>query len=192
MTKLLSAAAGCLLSLAAASHASTTTLDFEEFAAGDDLEGLDLGGVTITSPAVGVTVFDGSSSAGSNSGARSIASRDIVSDVIFTFDNAVSFVELFGGDGPATSDADTWTFDVYDAQVGGNLLGTLTSSPLVSGHSSLSFSIAGILRAEASSTTRVSYDDLTFTTVSQVPVPAAALLFAPAAARFARRRRRSA
>lgn len=189
MTKLLSAAAGCLLSLAAASHASSTTLDFEGFAVGDDLQGLDLGGVTISSPVGSVLVFDGTSSAGSSSGVRSIASQNIVSDVIFTFDNAVSFVELFGGDGPQTSDADTWTFDVYDAQVGGNLLGTLTSSPLVSGHSSLSFSIAGILRAEASSMTRVSYDDLTFGTMSQVPVPAAALLFAPAVALFARRRR---
>ena len=98
--------------------------------------------------------------------------------MIFTFSAPTSFVTLFGGDGGG--DIDSWTLTVYDAQVGGNVLGTIASGDFTgSPYLGLTLSAASILRAEANWTGQaagVGYDDLSFDRVAQVPLPAPVLL----------------
>jgi hypothetical protein len=121
--------------------------------------------------AVGVVHPDGKKEQpiGSFTGASSI------NPMIFTFSAPTSFVTLFGGDGGG--DTDSWTLTVYDAQVGGNMVGTISSGDFTgSPYLGLTLSAASILRAEANWTGQaagVGYDDLSFT---QVPLPAPVLL----------------
>ena len=197
--KALTAVAVSAAALASSAFASSTTIDFEAFVDFQNLHGMDLGGVTITNPLGVVEIYDNRFGVGSNSGTKSIGSfasgARSVNPMIFTFDTAVNVVELYAGDGGG--DQDSWSFEVFDAQVGGNSLGIVNSGSWVGNpYQALSHTVAGILRAEAvwtGSAAGIGFDDLTFRTgvTDPVPVPAAALLFAPAAF-FAARRRKSA
>ena len=87
--------------LAAPAFATTTTIDFEAFDDGQNLNGVNLGGVTITNPSGNVEIYDNRFGVSSNSGTKAIGSFTSTSSInpmIFTFHSAVSFVELFAGD----------------------------------------------------------------------------------------------
>lgn len=168
--------------IAGAASAATTTIDFESFADTQNLNGTDLGGVTITNPSGNVEVYANNRfGVGSNSGSKAIGSfrgSQSVNPMIFTFSQTVDMVSLFGGDGGGDDDA--WRLDVYDAAVGGNLLGSVATTPYNgTPYQQLSLSFAGILRAEAIWTgpaAGVGFDDLTFNTAAAVPLPAGGAL----------------
>jgi len=97
------------------------------------------------------------------------------STLIGTFDSAVNFVSLWGGD--EGSDTDSWTLNVYDAAVGGTLLVSV-SSPAWDGnpYEQLSLSVPGIMRFEAVEAGAIAYDDLSFGVDGAIPAPGAILL----------------
>lgn len=180
MNRMLSAFAMAVCAAAAPAHA-LTTIDFESFADAQNLNGVDLGGVTITNPSGNVEIFDNRFGVASRSGSKAIGSfsgAQNINPMVFTFDSAVSFVELFGGD--RGGDIDTWSLEIFDAQIGGNSLG-IANAPATNGNPyvGLSFSTAGILRAEAvwtGSEAGIGFDDLSFENGAVIPLPAPALL----------------
>lgn len=192
-TKFLAVATITALGIATASNASSVTIDFESFIDQQDIEGVDLGGVTITNPDGPVEIFDDRFGVGSNSGTKAIGSFFGIQSnnpMVFTFASAVSFVEIFAGD--AGGDNDSFRIDLYDAAIGGTLLGSV-SSGVFSGnpYQALSFSGAGIQRMEAfwtGTSAGIGYDDLTFRT-AVVPLPASGLLLAAALGGLALRSR---
>ena len=146
-----------------------------------NLNGINLGGVTLTAPNGSVEVFDDRFGVGYHSPTKAIA--NLLTNVqdnplIGVFDSPTSFVSLWGGDeGGPGGDIDSWTLNVYDAVVGGNLVGTASSGSWVgSPYIELIVSAASILRFEAFHTGTefgMGFDDLEF---SSVPEPATILL----------------
>ena len=205
-------AAASLVIAFSAQIAGATTLNFDNYVDATNLNGVNLGGVTITNPSGMVQVYSNRMGVGSHSGLNAIASlygsfSASSNPMVFVFDTAVSFVELFAGDaGGPSGDFDQWTMNVYDAVTGGNLLASLTS-PVFQGspYAGLSYSGTGVRRIEAIWTAPgccgIGFDDLTFTagtgggggTPAPVPLPAGGLLLsgALAAIGLARRRKRA-
>ncbi|MEI6319878.1 MAG: hypothetical protein WCS09_15265 [Pseudomonadota bacterium] len=163
----------------AQSSIAATTINFDNFADQQNINGVDLGGVTVTNPSGVVEIYAnnrfGVSNSSPGNAIGSFTGASSINPMIFTFSAPTSFVTLFGGDGGG--DTDSWTLTVYDAQVGGNMLGTISTGDFNgSPYLGLTLSAASILRAEANWTGQaagVGYDDLSFT---QVPLPAPALL----------------
>jgi hypothetical protein len=163
----------------AQSSIAATTIDFDSFADQQNINGVDLGGVTVTNSSGVVEIYAnnrfGVSNSSPGNAIGSFSGTSSINPMIFTFSAPTSFVTLFGGDGGG--DIDSWTLTVYDAQVGGNILGTIASGDFTgSPYLGLTLSAASILRAEANWTGQaagVGYDDLSFT---QVPLPAPVLL----------------
>jgi hypothetical protein len=172
----------CVLTLFLSSNstATTITIDFESFADGVNLDGVDLGDVTLSSSSGIVEVFDNRDTVGYHSATQAIFNGPPYPPgaLVGVFDSPVSMVSLWAGDDHPDAD-DSWTLRVYDAAVGGNLLGTVTENAAPwdgSPYRELSLSGANILRFEASSDTGVGFDDLSYTLVPEPGTFALSLL----------------
>jgi hypothetical protein len=160
--------------------ASATTIDFEAFVDGQNIEGMNLGGVTITNTSGNVEIYDDRFGVSYHSATKAIGSFTGAASnnpMIFTFDFAQSLVSLWGGDGGG--DNDSWTLNAYDAAIGGNLIDTAMSGVFVgSPYRQLTVAAPGILRVEAIWTgpecCGIGYDDLEFE--SRVPEPTSVAL----------------
>ncbi|MCF8485740.1 MAG: VPLPA-CTERM sorting domain-containing protein [Rhodobacteraceae bacterium] len=198
---------GALAGFAAHANASVITVNFDSLPDFANINGVDLGGVTVTNPSGHVDVFANRFGVGARSGLNAIGSFTASSSnnpMIFTFASAVSWVELFAGDaGSLTGDLDQWRMDVYDAATGGTLLASLLSPIWIGGpYEGLSFAGAGIRRIEAIWTEPgccgLGFDDLSFETTAApppppmpaVPLPASGTLLAGVLGVFAAMRRK--
>lgn len=169
----------------AAQLSSAATINFDSFADRANINGVNLGGVTVTNSSNVVEVYANNrlgisnSSPGNAIGSFSGAQVQNINPMIFTFSAPVRFVGLSGGD--IGFDTDSWSLFAYDAAVGGNLLGTMASGDF-SGNPYRALFVAAnsILRAEAvwtGSVSGIGFDDLIFEpSVAQVPLPAPMLL----------------
>jgi len=170
-----------------AGAANAVLIDFESYADAQNLHGVNLGGVTLTNSSGNVEVFDNRFGVSSHSGTKAIGSFSGAANInpmTGVFDQAVSYVSLWAGD--SGNDTDNWTLNVYDAVVGGTLLGSSNSGNWNgSPYRQLTASIAGIWRFEAiwngPECCGIGYDDLEFTP-SSVPEPATLLLLGSALA----------
>jgi hypothetical protein len=164
-----------LLMLAGVSHiqAATILINFEQFSDGYNLQGINLGGVTLSNPSGKVEIYDDRFGVSSHSGTKAIASLAgvyTVNPLVGVFDQAVSSVSLWGGDeGWSATEMDSWELLAYDARIGGNLVGRVNSgSWRGSPYRQLSISAPSILRFQANWTGSqfgIGYDDLMFVTV---------------------------
>ncbi len=164
-------------------EAGRVVIDFEEFKNTDNVDGINLGGVTLNGPNGRVEIFDNRFGALYHSGTKSIACPDgIVSlnPLIAVFDQPVNYISLWGGDSGTYVEADSWELRAYDAPTGGNLVG-LAKSGSWNGYPyrQLEVEAETIWRFEAVWTGTIcgiGYDDLCFQ-----PVPEPSLLLLAAA-----------
>ena len=171
-----------LLLFAAAGHApaGAVLIDFEQYADGRNLHGVNLGGVTLTNPSGKVEIYDDRFGVGYHSGTKSIASSSglvSVNPLVGVFDDPVTSVSLWGGDeGWSPTEIDSWRLVAYDAKVGGNRVRRVNSGSWDGGpYRQLSISAPSILRFEAywtGSQFGIGYDDLEFVTAPPPPEPA--------------------
>lgn len=168
--------------------------NFDSFADRQNINGLNLGVVTVTNPSGNVEVFANNRfGVGFASAPNCIASfvpggAQSSNPMIFTFSVAQTQVALSGGDGG--NDQDAWRLDAYDAMVGGNLVDSSAGlSPTGNPYLRLSVSGASILRVEAVWTGPtafgIGYDNLEY----NVPAPGAAALLGMGGLLASRRRR---
>jgi hypothetical protein len=153
-------------------RAATILVDFEQFQDGYNLNGFNLGGVTLTNPSGKVEIHDNRFGVGYHSGTKAVASPNgllSVNPLIGIFDVPVSYVSLWGGDAGTYIEPDSWELLAYDARVGGNLVGRVASGSWNGNpYRQLSISGSSILRFEAVWTGPqfgIGYDDLYFVTV---------------------------
>jgi hypothetical protein len=179
-------------------EAAMIFIDFEAFNDFDNLNGVNLGGVTLTSPNGQVEVYDARFGVSFHSATKAIASPIAccsVNPLIGVFDCPVTHVSLWGGDAATCPDElDCWELLAFDAPSGGNLVGSTSSGTWVgSPYRQLAITAEEIWRFEAYWTgacSGVGYDDLQF---EIVPEPGSGVLFAMSAVgltAFARLRRR--
>jgi len=162
---------------------NATIIDFESYNATDNLHGVNLGGVTLTSPSGNVEVYTNDLSYHSeNNVVANFVPGSLFQDNPLTgvFDQAVSYISLWAGD--EANDVDSWQLRLYDAQAGGSLLATL-NQPDWSGQPYTNLSYGGannIWRFEASHTGPsefgIGFDDLEFRSITQNPEPTTMLL----------------
>ena len=169
-------AAGLILFGFTSSANANTLIDFDSYAGGQNLFGVNLGGVTLTNSSGIVNVFaNNAADAWYRSAPNSVSDPTGQIPLIGTFDQAVNFVSLWAGD--VGFDIDSWQLRLYDAQVGGTLLTTLNSGDWNGNpYTNLSWSGSNIWRFEAQwtgSTAGIAYDDLEF---NAVPEPATMFL----------------
>jgi hypothetical protein len=156
-------------------QAAAVIIDFEAYADGQNLNGVNLGGVTFTAPAGVVEVYDNRFGVSFNSPTKAIANLNPSpaqdNPLVGVFDLPTNFVSLWGGD--VGGDTESWELSAYDAAVGGNLLGTVNSGAWIgSPYRQLSITAPGILRIEArhfGSPFGMGFDDLEF---RPIPEPA--------------------
>lgn len=168
---------------------SAALIDFEDYADYQNLNGVNLGGVTLTSPSGIVEVFaNNRQGTWYHSPVNSVSPDNWSNQPPMTgvFDEPQSFVSLWAGD--EGNDTDQWELEAFDAPVGGNSLGVVTS-PLWNGnpYERLSITAPNIWRFEARSVGPqygVAFDDLEF-----IPEPAAFSLVALGGLLAAKRRR---
>ena len=168
-------------------------IDFEVYADGQNLNGVNLGGVTLTSPTNVVEVYEDRFGVGYHSPTKAIASTSgcvSVNPIVGVFDAPQTFVRLWGGDVGGGDDTDSWQLEAFDAAVGGNSLGVANSGSWGGGpYRSLEISAPNIWRFEARWTgpvCGVGYDDLEF-----IPEPVTLSLLALGGLAVVRRRRRT-
>jgi hypothetical protein len=161
-------------------QAATILINFEQFSDGTNLQGINLGGVTLTNPSGNVEIHENRFGVGYHSGTKAIASPAglvAVNPLIGVFDQPVSYVSLWGGDAGTYLEPDSWQLLAYDARVGGNLVGQVGSGTWNgSPYRQLSISAPSILRFEAVWTGPqfgIGYDDLAFVTAPppETPLP---------------------
>ena len=162
---------------------NATVIDFESYVDSQNLHGVNLGGVTLTSPSGNVEVYTNELSFQSATNVvANFLTDSFVQDNPLTgvFDQAVSYISLWAGD--EANDVDSWQLRLYDAQVGGSLITTL-NQPNWTGqpYSNLFYFAAAnnIWRFEASHTgpseLGIGFDDLEFRPIPN-PEPATMLL----------------
>lgn len=161
-------------------RAATIRVDFEGYLDGQNLHGINLGGVTLVSPSGRVEVYDNRFGVSYHSATKAVASLSglaSVNPLVGIFDRPVSSVSLWGGDfgtsGGPLPEMDSWRLLAYDAPVGGNLVGSADSG-LWTGSPYLQLGASGpsIWRFEAHWTGPqfgMGYDDLVFETISEPP-----------------------
>jgi hypothetical protein len=159
-------------------RAGTIYIGFEAFSDGENLHGVDLGGVTLTSRSGKVEVFDNRFGVSSHSPSKAIASLDgivSVNPLVGVFDGPVRFVSLWAGDAGTHPEADSWELLAFDAPTGGNLLGQASSGAWNgSPYRQLTVTANDIWRFEANWTGPefgIGYDDLEFEPGSSVIIP---------------------
>lgn len=148
-------------------------IGFEGFSDGYNLHGVNLGGVTLTNPSGRVEIYDDRFGVSYHSGTKAVASLAgfaSVNPLVGTFDSAVSSVSLWGGDkGWSPTEIDSWELRAFDARIGGNLVGRVSSGSWDgSPYRQLSISDSKIWRFEASWTGAqygIGFDDLRFVTI---------------------------
>jgi len=169
-----------LLLVAGAGHvqAATILIDFEQYRDSYNLNGINLGGVTLTNPSGKVEIHDNRFGVGYHSAAKAVASPNgllSVNPLVGVFDVPVNYVSLWGGDAGTYAEPDSWELLAYDARSGGSLVGRVGSGSWNgSPYRQLSISGASILRFEAVWTGPqfgIGYDDLSFVTVPPPPPP---------------------
>jgi hypothetical protein len=157
------------------------TVDFEAFHDFDNLNGVNLGGVTLTNPSGAVEVHQQRFGVFYHSPSKAIASPcglASVNPLIGVFDRPVSFVSLWGGDaGTYPDEMDAWELLAFDAPSGGRLVGRVSSRLWVGNpYRQLTIAAEKIWRFEANWTGPqygIGYDDLQF---EVVPEPSALVL----------------
>ena len=178
MKKLITIYAIVCVCLTGTLHAAVT-IDFEAYTDGQNLHGVNLGGVTLTHPVNGnVEVYDDRFGVSYHSSTKAVGSFDgcnSVNPIVGVFDVPTTYVSLWAGDGGG--DYDQWRLVAYDAAVGGNMVGSVTS-PSWTGSPYTQLSITGpnIMRFEAYSIGQacgIGFDDLEF---QPIPTPGAVLL----------------
>lgn len=176
--------------VAAQIQAQAISIDFEAFHDKDNLNGVNLGGVTLTNPSGRVEVHENRFGVSSHSPNKAIASPEGLSSVnpmVGVFDYAVEFVSLWGGDeGWRLDEMDSWELLAFDAPAGGNLVGRASSGAWSgSPYRQLAITGDGIWRFEANWTGQqygIGYDDLQFAFQSEVvPEPASFVMLGMAA-----------
>ena len=158
-----------LLLCVAPAHAAL--IDFEAYANFQNLNGVNLGGVTLTAPQGNVVVWADGSGAGYHSPVNAIANflpGGVAQDNPLTgvFDYPTPFVSLWGGDGGG--DSESWELRAFDSS--SNLLGVANSGTWIgSPYRQLRIDAPGIASFEAyhmGSEFGILYDDLEF-----APIP---------------------
>jgi len=152
--------------------ASIMTVDFEAFSDTQNINGINLGGVTLTSTGGVIEIFsNGRLGASYHSPVNSFSTPDGTGTITGVFDAPTDFVSLYAGD--VGGDTDSWTLEVFDA--GGNSLGSLLSGNYSGDpYLQLAISASNIFRFAATFTgpdAGIAYDDLSFR-VDTVPEPA--------------------
>ena len=163
-------------------HAEMVQIDFEGFFDADNLNSINLGGVTLSNPSGLVEIHDNRFGVYYHSATKAIASPaelTSVNPLVGVFDYPVSLVSLWGGDAGTYAESDSWELLVYDAPIGGNLVGSVTSGSWNgSPYRQLTIEAEEIWRFEANWTGRkygIGYDDLSF---HVIPEPSAGVLAA--------------
>jgi hypothetical protein len=165
-----------MLLLVAPSLAFAGFIDFEAFADTQNINGMNLGGVTITNPTNNIVeIYDDRFGVAYHSATKAIASLSgaaSVNPMVFTFDMAQTMVSLWAGD--EGNDTDNWTLNAYNAPVGGALVATANSGNWNGfPYTQLVVNAPAIWRVEAiwngPACCGVGYDDLQF---EGVPEPA--------------------
>ena len=171
-----------------AGNAHATIIGFDIFSDGQNINGINLGGVTITAPDQVVTVF-----ANGNGGTGYVSQYNCIGPsywtagktLMLTFDALVNNVSIVGGD--VGGDTDHWTMEAFDGSM--NSLG-LADTGVFSGadpvnpltttfgdYRTLSVSYSGIKYVELTQVTwGIAFDNLNFNGGDQVPIPGAVLL----------------
>ncbi|MCU0915044.1 MAG: hypothetical protein MUC88_10840 [Planctomycetes bacterium] len=162
--------------------AQATSIEFEAFVDGQNLHGVNLGGVTLYEPQLGVVRVYANGRLGSfyQSPVNSVSSDEstlATYPIVGVFGASQNSVSLWAGD--AGGDVDQWELEVFDAATGGNSLGLVQSVPWSGNpYTQLSVTTPGIWRFEArniGSPAGITYDDLSFSG-TVVPVPGAVIL----------------
>jgi hypothetical protein len=166
---LVSAASVGLLGISAA--AGATVIDFDSFADGQNLNGVNLGGVTLSAPNGVVEIFAnnrfGSAYRSPFNAIGNLRGASQDNPLRGVFDQDVSFVSLWGGD--VGGDTERWELRVFDAA--DTLLGTV-STPIFNGNPmlQLTLSFPNIRSFEAyhfDSSLGITFDDLEFNGVPE-------------------------
>ena len=156
--------------------ANATFIDFEAYSDQQNLNGINLGGVTLTSPNGVVEVYannrlDFSYHSAANSISNYILGSGQDKPIIGVFDTPKYSMKLWAGD--AGGDIDSFRLEVYDAINGGNLIASVFHSgwdgdPYT--NAVITVFAGNIMRFEAwnPSNTGIAFDDLSF---SSPPVP---------------------
>ena len=161
---------------------NATIIDFESYTDSQNLHGVPLGGVTLTSPSGNVEVYKSDLSYHSATNVvANFLTGSLFQDNPLTgvFDQAVSYISLWAGD--EADDVDSWQLRLYDSQVGGSIITTINQLNW-SGDPYTNISYGGannIWRFEAARTGLldggIGFDDLEFRSI-QNPEPTTMLL----------------
>jgi hypothetical protein len=153
---------------------ANTVVDFEAFADAQNINGIDLGGVTLFGQGNVVSIYaNGRAGASFRSPVNSFSTGSGTGKITGVFSLPQTFVALWGGD--AGSDEDSWQFEAFDATAGGNSLGLVQSGSWNGDpYRQLAITANGIMRFEARWTGQVAgvaYDDLEFGGEAAIPEP---------------------
>jgi hypothetical protein len=156
-----------------AATANAALIDFETYSDYQNLNGMNLGGVTLTNPTNSIVIYDcnrfGVSYHSPTKAIGSFSGGASVNPIVGVFESPQTYIALWAGD--AGGDDDSWELRAFDAPSGGNSLGLVQSGTWIGyPYCKLEISAANIRRFEARWTGTaygIGYDDLEF-----VPEPA--------------------
>ncbi len=167
-----------LLAGAGQIRAATIRIDFEEYKDGYNLNGINLGGVTLKNPSGRIEIYEnrfGVSYHSANKAIASLSGLESVNPLIGIFDDPVSYVSLWGGDAGTHPELDSWELWAYDARSGGRRVGRVKSGTWDgSPYRRLDISAPEIWRFEARWTGPqfgIGFDDLKFVTIPPAAKP---------------------